>query len=305
MTISVDPITRKKLIIIKQLYQNALIQSASHQVLINRLLSVIGFDLAVETLLRTIVGALDPSKTPSDGFPGLVQQSETALTSAGYKPLPDKANIQYVHSIRNDAQHKAKYPNESDVSDCRTYIRDFLQKTTTELWGLDFEKITLTDVIQNEKVRNYFIDGETAFSQNDFQQAVQSASAGLTVALNRIEASIVGRMPSFADGISLVDRFGNAMSDSNSRDAYRAVERMQDTLLYVALGMNYSHFMEYKKIAGHVAFTMDGKPHFHGQKENIDQKDAEFALSYATNAVVQIESIVGNIEMPFGKEYWY
>lgn len=305
MTIPVDPITRKKLIIIRQLYQNAVIQSTSLHVVVNRLLAVIGFDLSVETVLRTIVSVLDPSRTPADGFPGLIQQCDTALTNAGYNPIPDKANIQYVHSIRNDAQHKAKYPNESDVNDCRIYARDFLQKITFEVWGLDFEKISLTDIIQHEQVKQYLVDAELAFTQNDYQQAVQHAAAGLTFALNRVESAIVGRLPSFANGILLVDSFGKPMSNSSSRDAYRAIEKMQDTLLYTALGMNYAHFMEYRKVAGYVVFTIDGTPHFHGQKESIEQKDAEFVLSYATNTIVQIESIVGNIDAPFGKEHWY
>lgn len=305
MTISVDPITRKKLIIVKQLYQNAIIQSASHHNITNRLLSVIGFDLAIETVLRTIIGSLDSSKKPAGGFQGLVQQGDTVLLSAGYNPIPDKANIQYIHSIRNDAQHKAKYPNESDVSDCRIYARDFLRKIIAELWNLDFEKISLTDVIQHEKVRQYLIDAELALAQSNYLQAIQSASAGLTFTLNRVESAIVGHMPSFANGLLLVDSFGKPMSDSNSRDAYRAFERMQDTLLYITLGMNYSDFMRYKKLAGHVVFTIDGTPHYHGQTENIEQKDAEFVVAYSTNTVVQVESIVGNIDAPFGKEYWY
>ena len=160
MNISVDPITRKKLIIVKQLYQNAMIQSESHHSMISRLLSVIGFDLAIETVLRAIVGSLDSSKSPANEFQGLVQQCDNLMTIAGYNVVPDKANIQYIHSIRNDAQHKAKYPNESDVSDCRTYARDFLRRLVVELWGLDFEQISLIDVIQHEKVRQYLIEAE-------------------------------------------------------------------------------------------------------------------------------------------------
>jgi hypothetical protein len=305
MPVPIDAITRKKLILVKQLYQQAVVQSASQHSIISRILSVIGFDLAVETVLRAIVGSLDTSKTPADGFQGLIQQCDSLLATAGCNPIPDKANIQYIHSIRNDAQHKAKYPNESDVSDCRTYARDFLQKIIFEVWGLDFEKISLTDIIQHEKVKQYLVDAELAFAQNDYQQAVQHASAGLTLALNRVESAIVGRLPSFAKGILLVDSSGELMSDSHSKDVYRAIEKMQDTLLYTALGMNYAHFMEYRKVAGYVAFTIDGTPRFHGQKEIIEQKDAEFVLSYVTNTIVQIESIVGNIDTPFGKEYWY
>lgn len=304
MTITVDPITRKKLIIVKQLYQNAIKQSASQHSTIDRLLSVIGFDLSIETLLRAIVGSLDSAKSPADGFQGLVQQCDNLLTGNGINAIPDKANIQYIHSIRNDAQHKAKYPNESDVSDCRTYTRDFLRKTIVEIWGLDFEKISLTDVVQHEKVKQYLVDAENHLLQGNFQEAVQSASAGLTWTLNHVEAAIVGRLPSFAGGVLLIDNFGKPMSDVHSRDGYRALERMQDTLLYIALGMNYTEYMQYKKFAGYVIFTGDGKPHFQGKIEPAEQSDAEFVVAYSINTIVQIEGIVGSIDKPFGFEHW-
>lgn len=288
MTISIDAITRKKLIIVKQLYQNAIIQSASNHNIVSRLLSVIGFDLAIETILRAIVGYLDSSRSPADGFQGLIQQCEVLVTNAGYNEIPDKANIQYIHSIRNDAQHKAKYPNESDVSDCRTYARDFLQKVVAELWGIDFEQISLTDVIQHEKVKQHLVDAETALSQGNYQQAIQSASAGLLWTLNQVKRAIVG-----STGIELMDLLGKRMPDSY------ALERMQDTLLYVTLGMNYAEFMRYKKVVGGVNFSGNGTPYFHGKTEPPNQSNAEFVVSYSINTVVQIESIVGSIDEPF------
>lgn len=305
MPVPIDPITRRKLILVKQLYQQAVVQSASQHSIISRIISVIGFDLAVETVLKAIVGSLDPSKTPADGFQRLIQQCDSLLAAASCNPIPDKANIQYIHWIRNDAQHKAKYPNESDVSDCRTYCRDFLQKVIVDVWGLDFERISLTDAIQNEKVRQLLTEAETALNQKDYQQAIHQAAGGLTWALNRVRTAVVGRLSPFARAIPVVDASGKPRSDSDARDTYQALERMQETLLYVALGMNYTDYMKYKSIAGQVFFTLDGNHHRAGGKENPDVNDAEFVVAYCTDTVVQIESRVGNLEAPFGSDRWY
>lgn len=305
MPVSVDAITRKRLILVKQLYQQAVVQSASQHSIIGRILAVIGFDLAVETVLRSIVSSLDPSRTPADGFQGLIQQCDSLLATAGYNPIPDKANIQYIHSIRNDAQHKAKYPNETDVSDCRTYCRDFLQKVIVNVWGLDFDRISLTDAVQNEKVRQFLTEAEKALAEKDYQQAIHQAAAGLTWALNRVKTAVVGRLPSFVRGIAVVKAFGELGSNSDARDTYRALERMQETLLCVALGMNYTDYMKYKGIAGHVFFDIDGNYHCTGGKEHPDANDAEFVVAYCTDAVIQIESRVGSLEAPFGSDRWY
>ena len=281
-----------------------MIQSASHHSIIDRLLSVIGFDLAIETVLRAVLGSLDSSKSPADGFQGLIQQCDSLLANSGNNAVPDKANIQYIHSIRNDAQHKAKYPNESDVSDCRTYAKDFLRKIISELWNVDFEKISLVDIIQNEKVKQYLVEAENHLSQGNYQEAIHSASAGLTWALDRVGTALVGRLPSFAGGIFLIDVFGKPMSDSHAKDGYRALERMQDTLLYITLGMNYTEYMRYKKFVGDVVFTMDGKSHNQGNVEPAQPSDVEFVVTYSINTIAQIESIVGDIDAPFGSEHW-
>jgi len=302
MPIPIDPITHRKLILVKQLYQQAVVQSASQHSFVGRIMSVIGFDLAIETVLKAVVGSLEPSKVPSDAFQGLVQQSDKLLVDGGYNPVPDKANIQYVHSIRNDAQHKAKYPNESDVSDCRTYTRDFLQKIVADVWGLSFERISLTDIVQHQKVKEFLVDAETALSQSDYQEAVQQAAAGLTWALRSVKTAIVGRTPSFARAFLMEESFGRMKSD---RDVYRAFERMQETLLYIALGMNYADYMHYRQIAGSVQFTLNGRPHYYGMKEHIDAGDAEFLVAYCTDTVVQIESRVGSLDAPFGSDHWY
>ncbi len=224
------------------------------------------------------------------------------MTAAGHNQVPDKANIQHVHSIRNDTQHKAKYPNESDVSDCRTYTRDFLQKIIAEVWGLSFERISLTDIVQHEGVKEFLVDAETALSKGDYQQAVQHAAAGLTWALRSVKTAVVGRTPGSAKAFLMEDSFGRPKSD---RDVYRAFERMQETLLYMALGMNYADYMRYGQIAGYVEFAMSGTPIYQGMKQDINASDAEFVVAYCTDTVVQIESRVGSLDAPFGSDRWY
>jgi hypothetical protein len=105
-------------------------------------------------------------------------------------------------------------------------------------------------------------------------------------------------------GILLMDVFGKPMSDSDAKAGYRALEKMQDTLLYITLGMNYTEYMRYKKFVGHVVFTLDGKSHNQGKVEPAEPIDVEFVVTYSINTVAQIEGIVGNIDAPFGSEHW-
>jgi hypothetical protein len=305
MTIAIDAITHKKLVLVKQLHHQAVVRTHSPSGIVARIIGLICFDLSVETVLKIAVSCLDSSKTPADSFQGLIQQCETLMTASSLGYIPDKANIQHIHSLRNDAQHKAKYPNDSDINDCRTYCSDFHNKFLTQLWSISIDAISLTDLIQNADVKNYLVNAESNLLQGKYLESVENASAGLTMALNLVKNAIVGRTSHFRDAFMMSDRSGRRVEPDT--DVFSAFQRMQNVLLYLTLGMDYSDYMHYIDIAGLTSFTLDGKDHHINIKQPLEPNDAEFVVAYCINTVVTIEEKVGKLDSPFGKDrlHWY
>jgi hypothetical protein len=303
MAIAADAITLRKLALAKRLYQHAITQ-ASHHTLTARILAVIAFDLATETLLRTIVSALEASRTAADGFAGLMQQVEALLSAAALGSLPDRANVHYVHLLRDDAQHRAKHPSETEVSDARTYTRDFLNKTTRLVWGLNIDAISLVDLIQHSRLREFLKDAERAFEAQDFDRVAAQAAAAVSLAYESVQKAFVGRLPGYAGGFSMKDAWGRPGSDRDAREVLRAFERMQETVLTLGLGLNYGDHVRFRQLAGDVDFMLNGEVQPHGAKQDLSAGESEFVLAYATDAVQQIEARVGDIENPFGSKDW-
>lgn len=303
MLMSPDPIAHRKLALSKQLYQHAVNQAARHAVG-SRVLAIIAFDLATETMLRTMVTAVAPSRTPADGFAGLIQQAEAAFAASSLGSLPDKANVLHVHGFRNDAQHKARYPSVTDVSDARTYTRDFLDKLATAVWGLRFDAITLVDLVQSETVRGYLRDAETAFESADLVLAAQHSAIAAHWTLEHVQRAFVGKLPGFIGGIEVTSHTGHR-SDFDSRAVLRSIEMTQETVLWLALGLDVADVVRFWRLAGHAYFTMDGKGHCQGTKPDITTAEAEFVMALAIDLVYQVESRVGEIERPFGRDDWY
>jgi len=305
MPIAIDAITHKKLVLVKQLYHQAVIHTRSPSGIVARIIGLICFDLSIETALKIAVSCLDSSKTPADSFQGLIQQCETLMTTSSLGYIPDKANIQHIHSLRNDAQHKAKYPNDSDINDCRTYCSDFHNKFLTQLWSISIDAISLTDLIQNADVKNYLVNAESNLLQGKYLESIENASAGLTMALNLVRNAIVGRTSHLRDAFMMSDRSGRRVEPDT--DVFSAFQRMQNVLLYLTLGMEYSDYMHYIDIAGLTSFTLDGKDHHSNIKQPLEPNDAEFVVAYCINTVVTIEEKVGKLDSPFGKDrlHWY
>jgi hypothetical protein len=61
MSVLLDPISQRKLVLAPQIYQGALIQAQLRHSYVDRILAVIGFD--VTRVLKAVFGALDPPKT--------------------------------------------------------------------------------------------------------------------------------------------------------------------------------------------------------------------------------------------------
>lgn len=300
MTITIDTITHKKLVLVKQLHHQAVVRTHLPSSIVARIIGLICFDLSVETVLKTAVSCLDPTKTPADSFQSLLQQCETLMTSSILGSIPDKANIQYVHSLRNDAQHKAKYPNDSDINDCRTYCTDFHNKFLTQLWGLSIDAISLTDLIQHAEVKSYLVNAESNLAKRNYVDSVENASAGLTMALQLVENAIVGRISSFKEAFMMSDISGRRVEPD--RDTFRAFRRMQNVLLYLTLEMDYADYIRYIDVAGITFFTADGKHHHNNIKQPLQPNDAEFVVAYCIETVAQIEDKVGKLDAPFGRD---
>lgn len=300
MPIQVDLITRKKLILVKQLYQQAVIQAGAQYSYVSRIMSLIGFDLAAETVLKAVVAALEPIKPPADGFQAVIQQVDNLLAKAGLNPIPDKANVQHIHALRNDAQHKAKYPNETDVSDCRTYVRDFLQKIISDVWGLSFEALSLVDAVQHEEVKEYLIDAEAALKDGDYREALIQAETGFKMALELVESAFVGKLDLGTSAFITKNNYGK---DKIDRRAFNAFKRMRKSFLLSILGLNVPSYWRYDQIVfsviNYITPIASGDTEIIFTGEDVDQKDAAFVVAYAVNAVLQIETFVGNLDAPF------
>src|SRR5581483_1011894 len=215
------------------------------------------------------------------------------MQQSGLGALPDQRRITRVHEIRNDAQHRAKFPDPSEVSDCRTYVRDFLQQVTVHVWNLPFEQISLTDLIQHPEVKKYLVDAETALASKDYNEAAGQAAAAISWTLYRAGLEIVGRgeHSKFWGEIAVTQQ--KRPNERLGQEMYRSFWKMQDTLRILSLGLNYADYAHYQETLlelsmGVIVSEMTGKPKIFNNPQVCTLKStAEYLVSYAMDTVLQ------------------
>jgi hypothetical protein len=294
MTFTLDDATRKKLVLVKQLYEQAQRQSAPHTSIMDRIMAVISFDLAMETVLKAAALTIDPNLKSKDLSGDLVLKCEPVFRNAGVL-YPPMGNMGRIRGVRNAAQHEARYPNDTDLNDCRVYARDVLNHVLSEVWGEALDTISLVDLIQNDRVKQFFVRAEEELARGAYDEAAAQALGGFQWALRQVKAAFVGRDPNRTTG------------RSQTRDE-EVLNRLRFTVLYLALGIDYADTVRFDKTIGHTLVMADGVTvNLIRRKEmpQIDKPLAESTISYCIDAVARIEQRVGDLDAPFGVEHWW
>lgn len=300
MSVQLDLITHKNLILIKQIYLRAIVQSASQHSDVDRILSLISFDLANETLLKNAITAVNGRTKVGSKLNDLIDKADEVFSKASpaIPPVPDAQKIRRVRDIRNAAMHEARYPTPADISDCRTYTRDFLQQMVTNVWGQDFDSIRLTDLIKDPEVKGHLTQAEIELEAGNHTKAAIQAIAGFSWAFGRVQSSIVGKMPTHVDAV-LIDDGGKT---KKSREIYEALKKTRMVVAMSVIGLDYQSYLHYKRLTQYI-----GVVHYGGGQidANISgpqptEEEAAYIVNYAITAVLQIETLVGDINKPFG-----
>lgn len=296
MGIPLDNISRKKLILVRQLFQRAQLQAASQYSYVDRIMALIGFDLSNETLLKTVISALSGKPNPDGKFHEIIEKANKLLISKDLVSVPDEGKIKYVRNLRNDAQHQTRYPNETDLNDCRTYTRDFLSATIRGVWGVDFESISLIDIIQASDVKNLLLIAKDELQQRNFDEVAFHSVAAFNQATASVRPGIVGRNKKHVFASETSSEFVHI------KQTIAEVESLRHLLMYVILGLDIKSFRKYKDLTRGIVVSSLGGGKFDKALLNrgrVSEEEANNILEFVTNAITQIESLVGNIKKPF------
>jgi hypothetical protein len=307
MTATLDLITNRNLVLVRQIYQRAVVQSASQHSDVDRILSLISFDLANETLLKNAITAVDARAKYRSDLNELITKADEVFANASpiIPPVPDTQKIKRVRNIRNGAMHEAKYPTAADINDCRTYTKDFLQQMVMNVWDISFESLSLTDVIKNQTVKGFLVKAETELANVNHRQALVNAIAGFSLTVGKVRKAIVGETPKGVDAFMMLD-YNQPQPSKNVLESFKSI---QNIVLQSIIGLDHISYIKYKRVTRLIGVFIMGDGHlsvnFGKDPDKISPTDIDFVVNFAINSVIQIESLVGDIDDPFGHNKWW
>jgi hypothetical protein len=105
--------------------------------------------------------------------------------------LPLKDQIRGLHKIRNIVQHQGDIPSMESVIKYKGYVEDFFKKVCGEIFDVSYERLYLSELIENEKLREKVSEAEAAFEEGEYKRCIELCDEALILATFE-EADIFG-----------------------------------------------------------------------------------------------------------------
>lgn len=145
----------RRLLLAKEIYLHGLDHSSRPSAL-NKMISVHNFHNAIEIVVKAIMLHFDVRTEKELNLEFEVMLNEVDKHEAFRKQglrLPYRLEIRNLNSMRNMVQHHAIEPSSSAMEDWRVFTRGFLNRVTSDYFGLNFERLSELDLIEDAQLR--------------------------------------------------------------------------------------------------------------------------------------------------------
>lgn len=250
-------------------------QSATEQTDIGNIFAVQQLDFAIETLLKTVISQYG-LPTTYNGPQSYYKYKLTQLTNEPYKedaPFPRsfdevvgiyrdsnkginkdtpplRQEVELIHEMRNDAQHKGVAPSSSEVQRRLGFGESFIISVLNEVFNLNFNQIMLANLINDADVRNDFQKAEVALNNNSFSDAITNASLAFYRAMDIAHERFLKLRelnPYFRYDLTQL-----------SRTMVEMIDDLREEIKPILLGVDPIGYLEFLRRSPHVSRTLDG-----------------------------------------------
>jgi hypothetical protein len=226
-----DNATKRRLIYVKKLYLHSH-EHIPYQTEFDRMIAIHHLDNAVELLLKCVatkygISFKKPLFVP---FPKLWDSIDQRF------PLPKKTEMFELHNFRSNVQHWGISPFSSEiVNRFDVYVWDFIREVLEQVFGLNFEELFMSSLVEDTALRKILTTAEKAFERRDYKKSMRFADAAFNRALWRQEEEL---------GFRMALQMG-------------PIERLAEEVTILKLGVDYRNYWKYKKFAPHAIWDED------------------------------------------------
>jgi hypothetical protein len=235
--------------------------------------------------------------------------------------IVDDLGIRKLNKLRGSLKHAAVIPSSIELREVTMYVSNFLHNNCINLLKVDFDQISIAQLVDNEEIRSHLIQAIASYENAEINDVRFELSNAFwkTVNMYKDVSKDIYPMPfdfgskdmssAFFMGIDRNPYPSNYESlNKEFHEIYKrfqkvgefvdaakeSVEAMRDAVEILSLGIDYRKFIIFSQSVPRAQRTMSGKYHVtiggRISKSNFSEDDLQFCLNFIVECYFLLNS---------------
>jgi hypothetical protein len=187
----------------------------------------------------------------------------------GQVPLGHKQAMGRMNKLRVNLKHHGSIPSTSDLEQLRADVTSFLTDTSSLVFGADFERLKLTDLVTQPEARRLVELADADAENGEYVEALAKLSEAFQALLadyaDRKKITYKATPYTFGSDFSFTRYVPRDVQRGIDRklgeflaQLYETVTAMQEAMRVMAAGIDYRRYARFSMLVPHILHFMDG-----------------------------------------------
>lgn len=224
--------------------------------------------------------------------------------------IPDikmKESIKLLNKCRISMKHQGQFPSKSDIEKHRINALSFLQENTVSLLDLDFDSISLIDLVSFEECKKFLLSAQQKRDENKYFESIVEARKAFDSMLLEFEESKkywyinlfnIGQKPrdTYKD-------FIRATTPKNSdifryrawfEDVDKTINDLRDVVKILSVGIDYKQYTLFNAVTPVLMYwngsyeVRESERHFY-ERVNVNIELCDFCINFVIDCAIKIQ----------------
>lgn len=249
---------------------------------------------SVEIFIWHLLKYLDAEPKDNSPFTSYFDLVANAKNNAEKTSLPFKAKIIELNKARVGFKHYGNLPDISEAKKFRAYTEEFLAESCSAFFSIEFELLTLADLVPYENIRSRLKSAELKHKSADFKGAVEETAIAKAMLFellanyfpkpdrNLVRGDDILRHLPGLHGVRLFSYLSDYLSKTNEIN------------VIAMLGIRISDYLIIQRLfpAAHQMASGNWQIQYHARAE-ANKTNTLKAINMITNAAIRAKEIIG------------
>ncbi len=209
--------------------------------------------------------------------------------------LSHQTSMQKLNKARVGFKHHGIIPSKTDIESFRVMTLSFFTENYVKFFKLEYEKVSLLDLIENIKCKSHIQKAEEEFINKSLEECLNNLSKSFGYLLNAFESNKIDNR--YRSPFDFSDHFRSSIPSNLDNESKRylksvtnSISKIQEILRLLTIGINYKQYVKFSAyVPGYSVTTSDEIIPHYVQRKTFSYEDFEFCKNFIIDTAFKLQ----------------